>query len=131
MNFAEIAYSYFGMVEEIEITQRSINSSQHLTNKFLSANRLLMADILYLDTSEEGYRYNHGRNSWSYEVGDRPIVRSPNPEATGRNQLFGDGHVGWKKIPLGDNLPTHKDRFREQWNGAESGWVSQYDTSYY
>lgn len=130
-DFAEIAYSYFGMAQEIDETQRSQNALLHLTNKLLAANRLLMADILYLDTSEKGYRYNHGRSSWSYEVGDRPIVRSPNPEATGRNQLFGDGHVTWKKIPQNANLPTDEDRFQAQWNGVQSGWVSQYDTSYF
>jgi len=112
---------------------------QDLTIDTLSPNRLVMSDILAIDGAFEGssYRYNHGINGWSwftYDVAGHGRY-DPCPDATGRNQFFGDGAVKWRAIPAQykDNLPNSEDvGFREdRWNGPGSGWVNPWDTSYY
>lgn len=105
-----------------------------------------MTELLGLDRSDgplpdapDNYSYNHGRNGWSwgwpwfFPVPAGHNVKNPNPEATGRSQLFGDGRVEWRAIPLerGENLPTGEDYTKERWNGPGSGWVNPYDTSWY
>ena len=58
-------------------------------------------------------------------------------DATGRNQLFGDGRVQWRPISLEfeDNVPsgdTLPDRYYEDdWNGPGSGWIDRTNPSYY
>ncbi len=103
-----------------------------------------MSEILSKDGWSGGlgdpYRYNHGKNGWSWYTGD--VVghedNDPFPQATGRSQAFGDGHIEWRNIPLKEceNLPTsacpegvHEDR----WNGPGSGWIQegQANTSWY
>ena len=111
-----------------------------LTIDSLSPKRLLMSEILAID--EIGgvgnpYRYNHGKTGWSWfasgVVGHR--VEDPYPVATGRSQVFGDGHVEWRDIDLKyeNNLPNTNDvGFQEdRWNGPGSGWMGRGDTSYY
>jgi hypothetical protein len=139
-DFIEMAYAYWGRADGLSAENRSANAQEVLTLNELSAERLLMSDILLLtgSPSEMAYRYNHGQDGWSwngYESGVHSD-QSPNPKATGRNQLFGDGSVRWKVIPEDNNLPTHLDRFFQQndgmWNGADSGWVGdQLDISYF
>jgi hypothetical protein len=108
-----------------------------LVGKTLSSQKLLMAEILNLDTSSPAtYRYNHGKDGWSWNEGNyrnpsNPAL-SPNPKATGRSQMFGDGHVEWRNIDLEQNLPVMGDRWIEEWNGPGSGWMArQDDTSYF
>ncbi len=103
-----------------------------------------MSEILANDGNYEGssYRYNHGINGWSWlsywgNWGNAiaPTKYDPYPDATGRNQFFGDGAVKWRAISpeYDDNLPNTMDYgFQEdRWNGPGSGWVNPYDTSYY
>ncbi len=63
-------------------------------------------------------------------------------DATGRSQLFGDGSVRWRSIPLKfeDNLPATIDvggegLDEEQWNGPGSGFIINsngiYDPAFY
>jgi hypothetical protein len=57
-------------------------------------------------------------------------------DATGRDQLFGDGRVEWRDISLkfDDNVPsgeTADGYFEDDWNGPGSGWVENYNPSYY
>lgn len=142
LDFIEITYCYWGQVDGLSAENHSANAQEVLTLNELSAERLLMSDILLLTGAfiDMGYRYNHGRDGWSwngydYEPGAHSD-QSPNPQATGRSQLFGDGRVRWKAIPADNNLPTHEDIFFQQnngmWNGPDSGWVGdQWDCSYF
>jgi len=94
-----------------------------------------MSEILNLDVSDGAYRYNHGRGGWSWnEMNFRNPSRtaySPDPAATGRSQLFGDGHVQWRNIDVKQNIPIMSDRNVDEWNGPESGWLGTGDMSYY
>jgi len=153
----EFAYSYWvigGMEPSMEAggNNGSINIYRDLTIDMLSPKRLLMSEILNLDASDSCYRYNHGRNGWSwnedvYITGFRPPIGHSNyeiddPKATGRSQLFGDGRVVWRDISLKpkDNLPSSQyppGRLENEWNGPGSGYLAhpQYgadsDISYY
>ncbi|MCF7954742.1 MAG: prepilin-type N-terminal cleavage/methylation domain-containing protein [Phycisphaerae bacterium] len=136
--FVEFAYSYFAGFDNIPDNQCSSNAKDVLVTKTLRSNRLLMAEILNLDTSDGAYRYNHGKNGWSWNevFGIRPpagkMAKSPNPKATGRSQLFGDGHIEWRNIDAVNNLPTMTDTTVDEWNGPGSGWMSPgADTSYF
>jgi hypothetical protein len=143
-DFIEIGYCYWGRADGLSAEYRSTNAQEVLTVGELSAERLLMSDILLMtgDGAEAGYRYNHGRKGWSwngYMPGMPHSDQSPNPQATGRGQLFGDGRVTFKKIALDENLPTLADPYwlvnDGMWNGQDSGWVgeaSQFvDVSYF
>ncbi len=136
--FMEIAYSYWAAIDKVPQIQRSQNALRYLTLDVPSPKRLLMSEALWLtgDTTTSGYRYNHGKNGWSWYGGEGRTVghsdQSPNPQATGRGQLFGDGRVSWKGIPLDKNLPTHEDipfllsgANDGMWNGRDSGWVGE------
>jgi prepilin-type N-terminal cleavage/methylation domain-containing protein len=133
--FAEIAYSYFGRIDLMNEEYLSLNAQEYLVGRTLSSHKLLMAEILNLDYSDRSYRYNHGRAGWSWnEMNFRNpsnTAYSPDPAATGRGQLFGDIHVGWRQIPAAPNLPTHEDEYIMNWNGPGSGWLGDYDTSYF
>ena len=134
-DFVEIAYSYFGRVDLVEDSACSPNAKRVLSGKVSNSRTLLMAEILNLDSSDAAYRYNHGRDGWSWNETNfaSPIgaVKSPDAEATGRSQLFGDGHVKWRKIEPNPNLPTSQERFTEDWNGPDSGWIGSYDTCFF
>ena len=105
-----------------------------------------MSEILFLTGEPSGaaYRYNHGKKGWSWNGYDPRVSGhvdlSPNPRATGRGQLFGDGRVSWKAISLKENLPTLDDLFWQvndgMWDGIDSGWVgtaygNDVDVAYY
>ncbi len=147
----EIAYSYWAGIDKVykDTTENpplqcSPNAPRYLTMDVPSPKRLLMSEALWItgDGGGAGYRYNHGKNGWSWN-GFMPGMShcdiSPNPQATGRGQLFGDGRVTFKTIPLDENLPTLDDPYWQvndgMWNGRDSGWVgeaSQYvDVSYF
>ncbi|MCF7974066.1 MAG: DUF1559 domain-containing protein [Phycisphaerae bacterium] len=134
-DFAEIAYSYFGRADLMSDQACSPNAKRALSGKVPNARTLLMAEILNLDSSDSAYRYNHGRNGWSWNetnfASPMGAVKSPNAQATGRSQLFGDGHVKWRTIDPTHNLPTAQERFVEDWNGPDSGWVGNTDVSFF
>jgi len=133
--FVEIAYSYFAGADQLDPAQCSPNAKNVLVGSTLSSQKLLMAEILNLDTSDGAYRYNHGRNGWSWnEMNFRNpsnTAYSPNPAATGRSQLFGDGHVEWRRIDPQQNLPVMGNQQIEDWNGPGSGWMGTYDTNFF
>jgi len=141
LRFLEIAYSYFGRMDLAPSDKMSPNALNHLTGRELTSRHLLMAEILNLDTSSQIYRYNHGRDGWSWnETRDTSIPpKSAMPAgqatATGRSQLFGDGHVEWRGIESGGlNLPegnVNIDPRSDSWNGPGSGWLGTSDTSFY
>ncbi len=145
-DFMEIAYTYWagiGKVYKDDENQCSKQATRYLTLDVPSPKRLLMSEILWItgdSLSSMAYRYNNGKNGWSWNgdvigaVGHTDA--SPNPQATGRMQMFGDGRVEWKAIPLDKNLPTHEDIFWQvndgMWNGRDSGWVGDgMDVSYF
>ncbi len=137
-NFAEIAYSYFAGADRIDPGQCSPNAKTFLVGSSMSSQKLLMAEILNLDTTgTPAYRYNHGKNGWSWNENVSGInnpsntAYSPDAKATGRSQLFGDGHVEWRLIDIQQNLPAMNDRQVENWNGSGSGWMGTIDTSYF
>ncbi len=147
-DFTEPGYSYWvigGMNPPLVIGEEcSFYVTRDLTVDTLSPKRLLMSEILAIDQWGSGcsspgnpYRYNHGRNGWSWFTAD--VIghqdNDPFPQATGRSQAFGDGHVEWREISLKteDNLPNTNDvgYCEDRWNGPGSGWMNQGDTSYY
>ena len=134
-DFVEFAYSYYGRADLLEDNECSLNAKKDLVGKTLSSRRLLMAEILNLDISDSAYRYNHGRGGWSWNEmnywNPSNTNYSPNPVATGRSQLFGDGHVEWRTIRPEQNLPVMNDRFVGEWDGPGSGWVATGDIDYY
>jgi hypothetical protein len=133
--FVEFAYSYFAGGDVLDPAQCSPNAKRCLVGKSLNSQQLLMAEILNLDTSDGAYRYNHGKAGWSWnEAGFQNPSRtaySPNPAATGRSQLFGDGHVRWRRTDSRDNLPVMSNPEVEEWNGPGSGWLGTYDTGFF
>ena len=136
-DFMEIAYCYWGGIDKVNQEapdQCSIQATRYLTMDVPSPKRLLMSECLWITGSlgGAGYRYNHGKNGWSwnaYMPGMPHSDQSPNPRATDRGQLFGDGRVTRKVIPLDENLPTLDDLFWQvndgMWNGMDSGWVGE------
>jgi len=136
-DFMEIAYCYWAGIQDVDEEYRSVNATRYLTMDVPSPKRLLMSEILWItgdSPSGMGYRYNHGKQGWSWNgeaigaVGHNDV--SPFPQATDRGQLFGDGRVTRKSIPLDENLPTYPDLLElisrvndGMWNGRDSGWV--------
>ncbi len=134
-DFVEFAYSYFAGADVLDPAQCSPNARKCLVGKTLSSQKLLMAEILNLDTSDGAYRYNHGKDGWSWNEGNfrnpSNTAYDPNPAATGRSQLFGDGHIEWRRIDPEQNLPLMTDRQIENWNGIGSGWMGTSDTGFF
>jgi prepilin-type N-terminal cleavage/methylation domain-containing protein len=132
--FAEIAYSYFGRMDLADPANISPNALQYLTGKSLTSRHIIMAEILYLDASDSAYRYNHGKGGWSWNEGliDNPSnnVEAGKGDATGRSQLFGDGHVEWRTITAENNLPSTAVG-SENWNGRGSGWLDKQNPSFF
>jgi len=145
-DFIEFAYCYWAGIDKVfkdAPEQCSQTATRYLTLDVPSPKRLLMSEILWItgdSTTSMGYRYNHGKQGWSWNgdvigaVGYNDV--SPFPQATGRGQLFGDGRVVFKPIPLDKNLPTAEDIFWQvndgMWNGHDSGWVGDgFDCSYF
>ncbi len=131
MDIVEFAYSYFAGFDKIDPSYVSSNARDILTGKTLRSNRLIMSEILNLDTSDRAYRYNHGKTGWAWNesltLGLKPptghLVESPNPKATGRSQLFGDLHTEWRIIEAENNLPIFGNEKIDLWNGPGSGWI--------
>ena len=147
--YFDIAYSYWvigGVKPPIEIgDETSPDIARDLTIDTLSSKRLLMSEIINVDDvfGWKGLRYNHGRDGWSWAQGWGTVSPPPGHEkfdgeqdATGRSQLFGDGRVQWKDIPLKfeDNVPsgqTVDGYYENDWNGPDSGWIQTPNPSYY
>ncbi|MHC5060737.1 MAG: type II secretion system protein [Planctomycetota bacterium] len=156
LSYFDIAYSYWvigGIKPSIDIGPEGSESSpdvvRDLTIDTLSSKRLVMSEIINIDDrfGDKGLRYNHGRKGWSW--GQAWAIRAGAPvpppghmkedgqqDATGRSQLFGDGRVQWRDISLKfeDNVPsgyTADGYFEDDWNGPGSGWVENYNPSYY
>jgi hypothetical protein len=150
--YFDIAYSYWvigGITPPIDIgVETSPDVARDLTIDTLSPRRLLMSEIINIDDAGaggwNGLRYNHGLTGWSWSVGWSNVLPPPGhmkydgeQDATGRNQLFGDGRVQWRPISLEfeDNVPsgeTLPDRYYEDdWNGSDSGWIQILNPSYY
>jgi prepilin-type N-terminal cleavage/methylation domain-containing protein len=130
----------------------SANIYRDLTVDELSPRRLLMTEVIAMDVDytvpsgpPHSYLYNHGRKGWSWASLDwNPDIQQPaghtrfdgEQDATGRNQLFGDGRVAWRSISLKpeDNVPGEVYGFgfaENEWNGPGSGWVTQQDVKAY
>jgi len=139
------SYSYWGGVGEAIVNAKmpgsyySKNALRKLTMDTMSPKRLLMSENLYLD-SGIWWNYNHGKRGWSCAFGwlapQYQIKEKIDGEqdATGRSQLFGDGRVQWRQIPLKleDNLPSELDvGFDEdEWNGPGSGYLASFGVDY-
>ena len=134
-DFVEIAYCYYGRVDLLEDNECGASAKKDLVGRTLTARKLLMSEILNLDISDSAYRYNHGRGGWSWNelnyYNPSNTAYSPNAAATGRSQLFGDGHVEWRTIRPEQNLPVRTNRFVDGWNGPGSGWIGTGDMDFY
>lgn len=153
--FVFSGYAYWGRVNdayhlsETATSQNTIlceNAFRDLTLDTLSPKRLLMSESMYMDDASF-WHYNHGRSGWSYCFNyltdlSRKSKSDGEQEATGRSQLFGDGSVRWRSIPLKfeDNLPATigeggEGLAEEEWNGPGSGFLINsnglFDPSYY
>ena len=130
------AYSYWGNAGATITRSRtdrdhvSDNVLRDLTLDTLSSKRLLMSEDLFFE-SYFVWQYNHGRRGWSYafewlvEQAQQHVRYDGEQDATGRSQLFGDGRVQWRPIPLKleDNLPSLAGIREEEWNGPGSGFI--------
>ncbi len=126
-NFLEYQYTYFGRVDLIPDRDTHGNAQAELTNDQFDAKRLLMSDILYYDTSDNEWRYNHGPRGWAFnEVNYMPRDGGPLPNISGINRLFGDGRVEWKTRAQFPNL--NKMRIPSRFPGS---WVSAGGDTYY
>lgn len=147
--FIEIAYQYWAGAENLKPgTNSSVNVLRELTLDVLSPKRLLMSEILNIDGGWWGMRWNHGRKGWSWGLGwiTAPVGHEKfdgQQDATGRSQLFGDGRVQWRPIPVKfeENIPsdpansigplTGEGYFENKWNGPGSGWLNTNDVCWY
>jgi len=147
--YFDIAYSYWvigGVRPPIDIgTESSPDIARDLTIDTLSSKRLLMSEIINIDDAGgwNSLRYNHGLTGWAWGMGWAAPAPPPGhdkfdgeQDATGRNQLFGDGRVEWRPISLEfeDNVPsayTDDGFYEDDWNGTGSGWVDRTNPSYY
>ena len=108
-NFLEYQYTYFGRVGLVPDSDKSELADEELVDNQLESSRILMTDILYYDASDREWRYNHGPKGWAYnEVEYMPRDGGDTPNISGVNQLFGDGHVSWKKT----SEMIHLDKMR-------------------
>ncbi|MHC4725430.1 MAG: type II secretion system protein [Planctomycetota bacterium] len=154
--FVFSAYAYWGRVNDAYNLSKTATSQntilsesafRDLTLDTLSPRRLLMSESMYMD-DDTVWHYNHGRTGWSYCFGWLTPLSGKSKydgeqEATGRSQLFGDGRVQWRSIPLKfeDNLPSKiVERGgiglnENKWNGPGSGFLinsnGDFDPSYY
>jgi prepilin-type N-terminal cleavage/methylation domain-containing protein len=151
------AYSYWGGVGDMIAISKasdgtySKNAIRDLTMDTMSPKRLLMSESFYLDSSYV-WHYNHGQKGWAYcfdwmdtrldSIAAAHHRYDGDQDATGRSQLFGDGRVQWRKIPLKfeDNLPSEITEMggvgynEDEWNGRGSGFIMSedgYDYQYY
>ena len=143
------AYAYWGGIADAFANAEAPPDTysayvlRDLTLDTPSPRRLLMSENLYSD-SGIGWHYNDGKRGWSYafsylvEFTGKYEKLDGEQDATGRNQLFGDGRVEWRSIPikLMDNLPGSSDvgLKEDEWNGRGSGFImseSGYDYQYY
>lgn len=102
-----------------------------LTEKYLSSNRIVMADIFYYWAGNGGrWGYNHGVNgpSLHYSTTEYSDDGANGMQATGINELFGDGHVNWKKAGDGKEF-LDWDLIRSQQMPCVRGDYS--DATYY
>jgi prepilin-type N-terminal cleavage/methylation domain-containing protein len=142
------AYSYWGgvgeMISKSDTDKRdySDNFLRDLTLDTMSPKRLLMSETLFFE-SNWIWQYNHGRRGWAYAfewlntpldtIAQQHERYDGEQDATGRSQLFGDGRVQWRGIPLKfeDNLPNYENLREEEWNGPGSGYIVHADAMYY
>ncbi len=86
-DFVEFAYSYFAGGDVLDPAQCSPNARKYLVGETLSSQKLLMAEILNLDTTPPGaYRYNHGKDGWSWNEANfrNPSNTAYSPDPPGR-----------------------------------------------
>ena len=119
-NWMGLDYSYFAGVAWANAT-----AATELTGKELVADRLLMADGLLARRPGYPYApglwiYNHdGRGKW--EV-------APPATVPGVNELYGDGHVIWKKSSQFDVAAMTAANAS---GSSPPGFVQGYDSTYF
>lgn len=124
-----VQYSYYARTDLWP--QGKATHPEQLTERRLTANRIIMADTCY---SWAGlWTYNHGINGPSLHYGSSKFTddgSNGGPKVTGLNDLYGDGHVKWKSRGLewGKLNPDDmRTRSANQPNVRGDG----YDYSYY
>jgi len=96
--FFTMQYSYFARIDLLpKWPPRGATHPKDLTEKSLSGDRLVMSDVYYRWGGRWGY--NHGKNGSSlhYSTTEYSDDGSTGMNVTGINNLYGDGHVIWKK----------------------------------
>jgi len=119
------AYSYWGgvgemiTISETSKSEYSENVLRDLTLDTMSPRRLLMSETLFFESNYQ-WQYNHGKRGWAYafswlgtsmdKLAEQHERFDGDQDANGRSQLFGDGRVQWRPIPLKfeDNLPSEQ-----------------------
>ncbi len=90
-----VSYAYFARADE---WGEFSTKPKELTGRYLSGNKLLMADTIYRWQGDGSWWYNHGKDRGSVHdmrFGKNAVAGIP--EIEGSNQLSGDGAVNWKK----------------------------------
>jgi prepilin-type N-terminal cleavage/methylation domain-containing protein len=97
------SYSYFARVDKwsADPDQRILDPTL-ITAEELDSRRILMADTLYTEWSSRMWCYNHARSGPHCQcvtvsgAGGVPSFQADG-DYLGLNELYGDGHVVWKK----------------------------------
>ena len=94
--FLAFDYSYFAHVGEW--TAQATLPSKLIDNS-LASNRVWMADRVFRSGFLSTWSYNHGPAgpSWAWPDKGSAVSLAGIPRLSGANQMYGDGHVLWKK----------------------------------
>lgn len=94
LGFFQPSYSYYGRVDRFE--QEGVFGAEHLTQKELRANRILMTDNWYSWWENGAWLYNHGTPRPSLHWREyQGLKDTGDPKLAGLHQLYGDGRVEW------------------------------------
>ena len=95
--FIVMEYAYWA---RMDIYRDKVTHPQHLTEKQLTGDRIIVADACFRLGGTSGYLYNHGKHGASVhrdpELFNWGHMDTGPPAITGLNRCFGDGHVEWK-----------------------------------
>ena len=96
--YLHMNFSYFGHIKKF--ASRNVDPQRlirDLQDGRLDGSKVLMCDYVYYNQQFSLWGYNHGKNGGSIVGVGYGRQDSGPPEISGVNQLYGDGHVDWKK----------------------------------
>jgi prepilin-type N-terminal cleavage/methylation domain-containing protein len=94
VGFFQPSYSYFGRAEQFD--QLGLHGGDHLTERELRADRVLMSDNWFQWWENGAWLYNHGTPRPSLHWNEYGGFKDTGiPKLAGLHQLYGDGRVEW------------------------------------